>query len=90
MADATTVSRNVKTGPRPDKLTIWPLDEDRYGLDATFQGVTGYERSQQHEETLKRGGIPHTFRQELDGGWTLRLGPVPAANVMQAVTAFIG
>ena len=38
-----------KAGPVPDRLTIWPIDDGRYGLDATFQGQTGYERAQQHE-----------------------------------------
>ena len=27
----------VKAGPVPDKLTIWPVDDGRYGLDATFR-----------------------------------------------------
>jgi hypothetical protein len=25
----------VKAGPVPDRLTIWPVDDRRYGLDAT-------------------------------------------------------
>lgn len=25
--------------PVPDRLTIWPMDDSRYGLDASFQGV---------------------------------------------------
>jgi hypothetical protein len=28
--------------------------------------------------------------QELDGGWTIRLGPLPRALVEQAVALFIG
>ncbi|MCW3056318.1 MAG: hypothetical protein JWO21_287, partial [Solirubrobacterales bacterium] len=28
-------------GPVPDRLTIWPVDDGRYGLDATFHGATG-------------------------------------------------
>ena len=30
----------AKAGPVPDRLTIWPVDDGRYGLDATFQGVS--------------------------------------------------
>jgi hypothetical protein len=39
----------VKAGPVPDKLTIWPVDDGRYGLDATFQGASGYERAEHHQ-----------------------------------------
>jgi hypothetical protein len=51
-----------------------PVDDGRYGIDATFQGVSGYERAEHHQADLTRRGVPHSFRQELDGGWTLRLG----------------
>ena len=33
-----------RAGPVPDRLSIWPLDDGRYGLDATFQGKSGFER----------------------------------------------
>ena len=31
----------MKAGPVPDRLAIWPVDDGRYGLDATFQGASG-------------------------------------------------
>jgi hypothetical protein len=79
----------VKAGPVPDKLTIWPVDDGRYGLDATFQGASGYKRAEQHQQELHRRGIPHSFRQELDGGWTLRFGPLRALDVASALAAFV-
>jgi len=79
----------IQAGPVPDRLTIWPMDDGRYGLDATFQGATGYQRAMQHEEDLTHRGVPHTFRQELDGGWTLRFGPLPASSIGQALSAFV-
>ena len=79
----------VKAGPVPDKLTIWPVDDGRYGLDATFQGASGYERAEHHQQELQRRGVPHTFRQELGGGWTLRFGPLCAADVAAALWAFV-
>ena len=78
-----------KAGPVPDRLTIWPIDDGRYGLDATFHGATGYERAQQHRVQLEEGQVPHTFRQELDGAWTLRFGPLPAADIAAALGAFV-
>jgi hypothetical protein len=79
----------TKAGPVPDRLTIWPVDDGRYGLDATFQGATGFERAQQHRAQLEHEGVPHTFRQELDGAWTLRFGPLPAADIATALGAFV-
>jgi hypothetical protein len=79
----------TRAGPMPDRLTIWPVDDGRYGLDATFQGSSGYQRAQQHRDELERDGVPHTFRQELDGAWTLRFGPLRAADVAQALSAFV-
>jgi hypothetical protein len=79
----------VKAGPVPDKLTIWPVDDGRYGLDATFQGASGYQRAEDHQQELQRRGVPHTFRQELGGGRTLRFGPFPAIDVAAALSAFV-
>ena len=79
----------IKAGPVPDRLTIWPVDDGRYGLDATFQGGTGYERAQVHRVQLEAESVPHTFRQELDGAWTLRFGPLPAGSIAVALAAFV-
>jgi hypothetical protein len=76
-------------GPVPDRLTIWPVDDGRYGLDATFQGVSGYERAEVHRRALVAEDVPHTFRQELTGGWTLRFGPLTATDIARALGAFV-
>jgi hypothetical protein len=76
-------------GPVPDRLTIWPVDDGRYGLDATFQGSSGYRRAQQHQAGLEHHGVPHAFRQELDGSWTLRFGPLRATDIGVALSAFV-
>jgi hypothetical protein len=78
-----------RAGPVPDRLTIWPIDDGRYGLDATFQGSSGYQRAQVHQVELERDEVPHAFRQEPDGGWTLRFGPLPAADVARALSVFV-
>jgi hypothetical protein len=78
-----------RAGPVPDKLSIWPMDDGRYGLDATFQGATGYMRAEVHQRDLATLGVPHTFVQELTGGWTLRFGPLSAVDVSKALGAFV-
>ncbi len=76
--------------PVPDRLTVWPVEGGRFGLDATFQGASGYERAGIHERSLVAAGAPYSFRQELGDGWTLRLGPFPAEQARRAMDAFLG
>lgn len=70
-------------------MAIWPLGDARFGLDATFQGVTGSRNADAVAAALTSQGVAHTLRQELDGGWTIRLGPVDAQYVPPAVEAFV-
>ncbi len=39
--------------------------------------------------TVKRGLVRYLLRQELDGGWTLRFGPLSAPEVGVALGAFV-
>ena len=77
-------------GPPPDRITIWPIEDGTFGIDATFQGPTGYRHAEFHEAILQLRDIRCTLRQELDGGWTFRLGPLPRPLVEQAIALFIG
>lgn len=70
-------------------MTIWPMDDGSYGLDATFQGASGYERAERHTEALRASEVRHSFRQELGGAWTLRFGPLTASEVSAALAAFV-
>lgn len=76
-------------GPVADKLSIWPLDSGQYGLDATFQGLTGFERMEIHERALKVTGIRFRMVQELGNAWTLRFGPLSAKEVSAALRSFV-
>jgi hypothetical protein len=76
-------------GPVADKLSIWPLDSGHYGLDATFQGRTGFERMEIHERSLQTSGIRFRMVQELGDAWTLRFGPLSAEEVSMALRSFV-
>ncbi len=76
-------------GPVPDRLTVWPFDDGRFGLDATFSGSTGHARATYHRIELERECVPHTVRQDDDGAWTLRFGPLAAREVTNALSAFV-
>jgi hypothetical protein len=76
-------------GPVADRLSVWPMEDGRYGLDATFQGATGYERAERHEQALREARIEFSLRQELGGGWTLRFGPLDREQVSNALSSFV-
>ena len=73
------------------RVAIWPLDDGSYGLDATFQGAgsSGYERGcvMAMSKADRLGGMCGVSLLRLDavselgGGWTLRFGPLSAAEV---------
>jgi hypothetical protein len=77
-------------GVFPDRLTLWPLDDERYGLDATFQGPWGCEDAELAAAQLHGQDMPHTLRQGDDGGWTVRVGPISSLQVARALGALIG
>jgi hypothetical protein len=76
-------------GPVADKLTLWPVDDGRYGLDAVFQGASGYERCEEHRSALSAAGVECRMLQNLDNSWSLRFGPLTAHETGRAVTAFV-
>lgn len=80
---------DLPAGPVADKLTLWPMDDGRYGLDAVFQGASGYERCEQHKTALDTAGVRCSLLQGLDDSWSLRLGPLTAHQVGRAITAFV-
>lgn len=80
---------DLPAGPVADRLTLWPVDDGRYGLDAVFQGASGYERCEEHENALKALGVPYKLVQNLDNSWSLRFGPLTALEAGKAVSAFV-
>lgn len=76
-------------GPVADRLTLWPVDDGRYGLDAVFQGASGYERCEEHRGSLSAAGVECSLVQNLDDSWSLRFGPLTAQEVGRALGAFV-
>lgn len=76
-------------GPVADKLTLWPVDDGRYGLDAVFQGSSGFERCEAHRLALEAVGVECKVLQGMDNSWALRFGPLTAYDASRAVGAFV-
>jgi uncharacterized protein YfiM (DUF2279 family) len=65
------------------------MDDGSYGLDATFQGASGYERAEEHEALLGAAGVQYSLHQELGDAWTLRFGPLTKVEIDRTLALFI-
>lgn len=80
---------DVPAGPVADKLTLWPVDDGRYGVDAVFQGASGFSRCEEHRAALGAANVRCSLVQNLDDSWSLRLGPLTAHETGRAIAAFV-
>ena len=76
--------------PPPDRLSLWPVEGGRFGLDATFSGAFGESYAREHRHALRTGGLDATLRREGEDTWILRMGPLTADAARAAVNAFLG
>jgi hypothetical protein len=81
----------AETGPTwaPDRLSVWPVEGGRFGIDAHYHGKTGVQRARHQTTRLKAHGLQSTFRKDGEGG-LLRLGPLTHAAIWLALEAFLG
>ncbi len=86
------MSLPAETGPHlaPDRLSVWPMEDGRYGLDATYHGATGFDRAEAQRQLLQATNLSASVRQELGDDWTLRLGPLTHSAAWTAIEAFLG
>jgi len=77
-------------GPtRPDKIAIWPVEADEFGIDVLYRGARGRQRAIQVQRRLGEVGVTTRFEQELDGAWRVRLGPVGRGEMLAVLSEFV-
>jgi hypothetical protein len=59
-----------------------------FGIEFSYHGVTGYTDAEMAETILQTGGLQTTFRQDLDGAWTVRFGPLPRDHMRAILDRF--
>jgi hypothetical protein len=81
----------AETGPiwAPDRLSVWPVEGGRYGIDAHYHGSTGSARAAQQKRRLAASGLTASVRKDKDGS-IVRLGPLAHQAVWLALEAFLG
>jgi hypothetical protein len=82
----------AETGPTwaPDRLSVWPVEGGRFGIDAHYHGATGAERAGHQLTRLQEAGLVATVRDGPQDGTTLRLGPLAHQAAWLALEAFLG
>ena len=77
-------------GPtRPDKISIWPVEDEQFGIDVLYHGATGFKRADQVHRQLMDAGLPALLRQEGAKGWLVRFGPVTRESMLTVLNGFI-
>jgi len=81
----------AETGPTwaPDRLSVWPVEGGRYGIDAHYHGSTGLTRAKRQHQRLVSSGLPASVRTDGDGG-IVRLGPITHGAIWLALESFLG
>jgi hypothetical protein len=81
----------AETGPTwaPDRLSVWPVEGGRYGIDAHYHGHTGVQRAKGQQQRLARVGLTASVRED-DAGALIRLGPLAHSAAWLALEAFLG
>lgn len=78
-------------GPtRPDRISIWPVEVDRFGIDVLFHGDAGRRRAETIRRQLRESDIEVTLRQEAtDGAWVVRFGPVSREVMLDVLNGYV-
>jgi len=87
-ADTSAVGSHL--GPtRPDRLTIWPVEGDLFGIDVRWSGAAGNRRATVVARLLADAQLRGRLSQTIDGAWEVRVGPVAGAEVARVIDQFV-
>ena len=90
LADADISFVTGKLGPtRPDRLTIWPVEGDLFGIDVRWSGAAGNRRATVAARLLADAEVRGRLSQTVDGAWEVRVGPVPGGDVARLIDQFV-
>jgi hypothetical protein len=78
-------------GPiRPDRITVWPMEDGFFGIDVRWLGRECILRAVVVRRLLVEAGFEARPGNSQDGRlWELRVGPVPADDVARVIATYI-
>ena len=74
---------------RPDKLSIWPTDDDRFGIDVLYVGAQGHRRAEVVARQIEEAGVSVAMKQEGANAWIVRFGPVGREEMLAVLNGYV-
>jgi hypothetical protein len=74
---------------RPDKLSIWPTGDERFGIDVLYLGAQGHRRAEIVIRQIEAAGVAAVLRQEGENGWIVRFGPVSREDMIAVLNGYV-
>ena len=74
---------------RPDKLSIWPTEDERFGIDVLYVGAQGHRRAEIVFRQIEAAGLPVALRQEGETSWIVRFGPVSREDMLAVLNGYV-
>jgi hypothetical protein len=74
---------------RPDKLSIWPTDDERFGIDVLYVGAQGHHRAGVVIRQIEAAGLEAALRPEGENGWIVRFGPVSREDMLAVLNGYV-
>jgi hypothetical protein len=74
---------------RPDKLSIWPVEGERFGVDVLYVGPHGFRRADVVHRQLVAAGVDGRLLQEGEDGWVVRFGPVGRDDMLVVLNGYV-
>lgn len=74
---------------RPDKLSIWPTEDERFGIDVLYLGPQGHRRADVVFRQIEAAGLVVALREEGDNGWVVRFGPVSREEMLSVLNGYV-
>ena len=74
---------------RPDKLSIWPTDQETFGIDVLYLGPQGRRRAEVVHRQIREAGLAAALRREGESGWIVRFGPVSREDMLTVLNGYV-
>jgi hypothetical protein len=74
---------------RPDKLSIWPTEDERFGIDVLYLGPQGHRRAEIVVRQIEAAGLAVALRSEGESGWIVRFGPVSREEMLAVLNGYV-
>ena len=74
---------------RPDKLSIWPTEDERFGIDVLYLGPQGHRRADVVYRQIEAAGLDAALKQEGENGWIVRFGPVCREDMLAVLNGYV-